>query len=72
MGIHYELMHLWRTSRKDGEGHVDHYNTALPEYGDEDMTDTESVTVGVPMAIVKYILKHDLKEYKLVKREKRK
>lgn len=46
-------------------------NAPLPEHGDEDRVDSDSVMLGNPMKIVKYILKEDLKDYKLVKKTKR-
>ena len=46
-------------------------NAPLPEHGDEDRVDSSSATLGSPMKIVKYILKEDLKDYKLVKKTKR-
>ena len=66
----YELMRIWRT-RESGRFIEHDYDAALPEYESEDMTDSESELVGSPMDIVKFILSEDLKDYKLVKRQKR-
>jgi len=66
----YELMNIWRT-RDCGKSIVHDFEASLPEYESEDMTDSESQLIGSPMEIVKYILKEDLKDYKLVKRQKR-
>lgn len=66
--INYELMNIWRTTH-DSNGDIIHDSEGeLPGYDSGDMTDTESVMVGSPMDIVKYILKHDLQQYKLLKK----
>ena len=61
-------MHIWRTTQTD-KGLYHDYNTDLPTYDEVDMTDTESSAIGSPRDIINYILKNDLKEYKLVKRK---
>lgn len=74
----YELMSIWRTrSVRNNEGGyfetvIKHDEDApLPGYNDKDMVDSESAAVGSPMDIVRYILKNDLKDYKLVKKTKK-
>ena len=66
--VHYELMSIWRVKKSTGDADFD---APLPEHGDEDRVDSSSATLGSPMKIVKYILKEDLKDYKLVKKTKR-
>lgn len=74
----YELMAIWRTKKIVSNKSigpfevsiVHDYDASLPTYGDTDMVDSESVALGSPMDIVKYILKEDLKNYKLVKKSK--
>lgn len=68
----YELMMVWRRTKDKKGGLKDDFDAELPGCGDVDGVDSDSVTLGGPMHIVKYILKEDLKDYKLVKRRRKK
>ena len=60
----YELMSIYRV--KNG---LHDYNAELPGNDSTDSVDSDPRAIGKPIEIIKYILKNDLPEYKLVKRK---
>jgi len=71
---HFELMeiHRVRKGKKDKWGvpeSIDDFEADLPGYNDSDMVESNPETVGTAMDIVKYLLKHELHEYKIIKRK---
>ena len=73
---HYELMSIHTTKKglpdKWGEPTVFHdYDAELPEYNSTDSVDSDPCAIGKPIEIIRYILKNDLPEYKLVKRKRK-
>ena len=63
---HYELMSIYTV--KNG---LHDYDAELPGYDSTDSVDSDPCAIGKPIEIIKYILKNDLPEYKLVKRKRK-
>ena len=60
----FELMEIHRVR----PGYIHDFDADLPGTEDSDMVDSNGVMVGTGKDVVKYLLKHELKGYKLVKR----
>ena len=63
----FELMEIHRVRKSDG--HHD-FEAPLPGYGDNDMVDSNGLCVGTAKDVIKYLLKYELKGYKIVKSKK--
>ena len=64
----FELMEIHRVRKSDG--HHD-FEADLPGLDNYDMVDSNGLCVGTARDVIKYLLKYELKGYKLVKKVKK-
>jgi len=66
MTKNFELMEIHRVHK---DGYHD-FDADLPGYDDSDMVDSNGLCVGNAKDVIKFLLKYELKGYKLIKVKK--